>query len=104
MLYSIVGIDRPDSLEARLSVRADHLARLNALRDAGRLILAGPNPAIDSEDPGDAGFTGSIIVAEFESLETAPLRNGETINLRVVPGPVGFADFATGAVPTGPWC
>jgi hypothetical protein len=71
MLYSIVGIDNDDSLAARMSVRAEHVARLNALRDAGRLIIAGPNPAIDSDDPGDAGFSGSIIIAEFDSLQTA---------------------------------
>ena len=71
MLYAIVGIDKPESLPARLSVRPAHLARLNALRDAGRLVLAGPFPAIDSVDPGPAGFTGSLIVAEFESLEAA---------------------------------
>ncbi|MGD2173741.1 MAG: YciI family protein [Gammaproteobacteria bacterium] len=71
MLYSIVGIDNENSLQARLSVRADHLARLTALKDEGRLIIAGPNPAIDNEDPGEAGFTGSLIIAEFESLEAA---------------------------------
>ena len=71
MLYSIVGIDNENSLQARLSVRADHLARLNALKDEGRLIIAGPNPAIDNDDPGEAGFTGSLIIAEFESLEAA---------------------------------
>ena len=71
MLYSIVGTDNENSLAARMSVRAEHVARLNALRDAGRLIIAGPNPAIDSDDPGDAGFTGSIIVAEFDSLQAA---------------------------------
>ncbi len=66
MLYSIVGIDNVDSLAARMAVRSEHVERLNALRDAGRLIIAGPNPAIDSEDPGDAGFSGSIIIAEFD--------------------------------------
>ena len=71
MLYSIVGIDNENSLEARISVRADHVARLHALRDEGRLIIAGPNPAIDSSDPGEAGFSGSIIIAEFASLEAA---------------------------------
>ena len=71
MLYSIVGIDKPDSLEARLAVRPDHVARLNELKQQGRLIIAGPNPAIDSDDPGDAGFSGSIIIAEFESLAAA---------------------------------
>ena len=71
MLYSIVGIDNVDSLAARMAVRSEHVERLNALRDAGRLIIAGPNPAIDSEDPGEAGFTGSIIIAEFDSLPAA---------------------------------
>ena len=71
MLYSIVATDHPASLEKRLGARPDHVARLNELREQGRLILAGPNPAIDSEDPGDAGFSGSIIVAEFDSLESA---------------------------------
>ena len=71
MLYSIIGIDNENSLQARLSARADHLARLNALKDEGRLIIAGPNPAIDNDDPGEAGFTGSLIIAEFESLAAA---------------------------------
>lgn len=71
MLYSIVGTDVDDSLEGRLAARPDHVARLNELKNLGRLILAGPNPAIDSSDPGDAGFTGSIIIAEFDSLQDA---------------------------------
>ena len=71
MWYAITGRDRPDSLSARLAARSAHLARLEALRDAGRLLLAGPFPAIDAADPGPAGFTGSLIVAEFESLEAA---------------------------------
>jgi hypothetical protein len=71
MLYSIVGIDNENSLAARISVRSEHVARLNELRDAGRLIIAGPNPAIDSDDPGEAGFSGSIIIAEFDSLQAA---------------------------------
>ena len=71
MLYSIVGIDNADSLDARLAVRAEHVARLEQLKQQGRLIIAGPNPAVDSPDPGDAGFSGSIIIAEFESLEAA---------------------------------
>lgn len=71
MLYAISGEDIPESLEKRLAVRAAHLERLNELRREGRLILAGPYPAIDSPDPGPAGFSGSLIVAEFESLETA---------------------------------
>ena len=71
MYYAITGIDHPDSLEKRLSVRPAHVERLKALKDAGRLKLAGPFPAIDAEDPGEAGFTGSLIVAEFESLAAA---------------------------------
>lgn len=71
MQYMIVGRDVPDSLQKRLSVRSEHLARLEALKTEGRLILAGPLPAIDSSDPGPAGFTGSLIVAEFTSLDAA---------------------------------
>lgn len=71
MLYAILGTDQPDSLAARLAARPAHLARLEALRDEGRLVLAGPHPAIDSDNPGPAGFTGSLIVAEFASLTAA---------------------------------
>lgn len=71
MYYAIMGVDREDSLEARLQARPGHVARLNALRDAGRLLLAGPHPSIDSEDPGPAGFSGSLIVAEFDDLVQA---------------------------------
>ncbi len=71
MLYAIVAQDAPDSLEQRLANRPPHLERLKQLQDAGRLVLAGPFPAIDSVDPGPAGFTGSLIVAEFTSLEEA---------------------------------
>ena len=71
MLYMIVGLDVENSLEKRMSVRPDHVARLKQLQSEGRLVLAGPNPAIDTTEPGDAGFTGSLIVAEFESLEAA---------------------------------
>lgn len=71
MLYAICGEDAPNTLERRLAARGAHLARLTALQDEGRLVLAGPFPAIDSTDPGPAGFTGSLIVAEFESLDTA---------------------------------
>ena len=71
MLYAIISEDVPDSLNRRKQSRADHLARLEDLRDAGRLVLAGPHPAVDSDDPGDAGFTGSLVVAEFDSLEAA---------------------------------
>ncbi len=71
MLYMIQGQDVPGSLDARLVARPEHLERLQALRDAGRLVLAGPLPAIDSNDPGPAGFTGSLIVAEFPSLDAA---------------------------------
>jgi uncharacterized protein YciI len=66
-----MGTDREDSLEARLAVRPEHLERIQVLQNEGRLILAGPHPAIDSEDPGPAGFSGSLIVAEFDDLETA---------------------------------
>jgi uncharacterized protein YciI len=71
MLYAIICRDIENSLEKRLSVRPQHLARLQTLREAGRLLLAGPHPAIDGEDPGPAGFSGSLIVAEFPSLEEA---------------------------------
>lgn len=71
MWYLIHGTDHPDSLAGRKSARPAHLARLESLRDAGRLKLAGPLPAIDAEDPGPAGFTGSVIVAEFASLAEA---------------------------------
>ncbi|MCD5976282.1 YciI family protein [Pseudomonas quasicaspiana] len=71
MLYAIIATDVENSLEKRLSVRPAHLDRLNALKDEGRLILAGPNPAVDSNEPGAAGFSGSLIVAEFESLSAA---------------------------------
>ena len=71
MFYAIIGEDREDSLEARLKVRPEHLQRLEQLKSEGRLLLAGPLPAVDSDDPGPAGFTGSLIVAEFNDLETA---------------------------------
>lgn len=71
MLYAIFGQDVANSLEKRLSVRAAHLSRLEALQNAGRLILAGPFPAVDAPDPGQAGFSGSLIVAEFDSLAAA---------------------------------
>ncbi|WP_110648096.1 YciI family protein [Salinicola peritrichatus] len=71
MLYAIISEDIDNSLEKRMQARPDHLKRLEALRDEGRLVLAGPTPAIDSNDPGEAGFSGSVVVAEFESLEAA---------------------------------
>ncbi|MEX2941067.1 YciI family protein [Serratia fonticola] len=71
MLYLIYAQDVPGTLEQRMAVRPAHLARLQALRDEGRLVVAGPNPAIDSNDPGQAGFTGSTVIAEFPSLEAA---------------------------------
>ncbi len=71
MWYVIQGHDGPDALPRRLAARPDHLQRLHALRDEGRLMLAGPFPAIDAEDPGPAGFSGSLIVAEFGSLDEA---------------------------------
>ncbi|MHB0804462.1 YciI family protein [Stutzerimonas nitrititolerans] len=71
MLYAIIATDAPDSLENRMATRPAHLARLEQLKNEGRLVLAGPHPAIDSNDPGTAGFTGSLVVAEFESLQAA---------------------------------
>lgn len=71
MLYAIISEDITDSLQKRLSARPAHLQRLQKLQDAGRLVLAGPHPAIDSDNPGEAGFTGSLVVAEFESLQAA---------------------------------
>ena len=71
MFYLIYSEDVENSLEKRLSVREHHLARLSALQDEGRLLVAGPCPAIDSNDPGEAGFTGSLVIAEFDSLEQA---------------------------------
>jgi uncharacterized protein YciI len=71
MLYAIIAQDVEDSLQDRLAARPKHLERLTALQNEGRLIIAGPHPKIDSEDPGEAGFSGSLVVAEFESLEDA---------------------------------
>lgn len=71
MLYAIISTDAADSLPKRKATRPAHLKRVEDLLREGRLVLAGPHPAIDSPDPGDAGFTGSLIVAEFESLEAA---------------------------------
>lgn len=71
MLYAIIATDVDDSLENRLAARPAHLARLAALQEAGRLVLAGPHPAVDSGDPGNAGFSGSLVVAEFASLQAA---------------------------------
>ena len=71
MLYAIVATDVANSLEKRLAARPAHLERLNAMKAEGRIVLAGPMPAVDSVDPGTAGFTGSLIVAEFESLKDA---------------------------------
>lgn len=71
MLYAIIATDVADSLQDRLAARPAHLLRLQQLQDAGRLVLAGPHPAIDSLDPGAAGFSGSLIVAEFDSLNAA---------------------------------
>jgi len=71
VFYCILGEDTPDSLDKRLAARPAHLARLKALQEDGRLLLAGPFPAIDSPDPGPAGFSGSLIVAEFTSINDA---------------------------------
>jgi uncharacterized protein YciI len=71
MFYAIISEDVPNSLSARKAARADHLARLVELKEQARLLVAGPHPAVDSEDPGNAGFTGSLVIAEFADLETA---------------------------------
>ena len=71
MLYAIISEDKPGTIERRLAARPKHLERLNALLHEGRLLLAGPHPAIDSNDPGAAGFSGSLVVAEFPSLDEA---------------------------------
>lgn len=71
MWYAITGTDVPNSLEKRMQARPAHLERLQSLKNAGRLLLAGPFPTIDNEDPGAAGFSGSLIVAEFSSLDEA---------------------------------
>jgi uncharacterized protein YciI len=93
MLYAISGTDAPDSLAGRLAARAAHLARVTTLRDQGRLVLAGPHPCLDTSEPGDAGFSGSLIVAEFASLEDAEawagadpyVESGVWIEVRVKP-------------------
>ena len=71
MWYAIIAEDHEGTLEKRMAARPDHVARLKALLDEGRLLLAGPHPAVDSPDPGPAGFTGSLVVVEFDSLEDA---------------------------------
>jgi uncharacterized protein YciI len=71
MLYTIYARDHENSLPARQQARPAHLARLRKLLDQGRLLVAGPMPAVDSDDPGPAGFTGSLVIAEFDSLEDA---------------------------------
>ena len=71
MLYAIISQDVENSLEKRKGARSDHIARLNKLQDQGRLILAGPHPSIDVSDPGEAGFSGSLIVAKFDDLQQA---------------------------------
>ncbi|MBR9870208.1 MAG: YciI family protein [Gammaproteobacteria bacterium] len=71
MYYAIMSEDVPNSLALRKQARPAHLARLEALKADGRLLVAGPHPAIDTEDPGDSGFTGSLVIAEFDSLESA---------------------------------
>ncbi len=71
MLYAIISEDVANSLEKRMSARPAHLQRLQALQDEGRLLVAGPHPAIDTDNPGEAGFTGSLVVAEFDNLQAA---------------------------------
>jgi len=71
MLYAIISTDVENSLPLRVKSRPAHIERLNDLKNQGRLIIAGPNPAIDTNEPGDAGFTGSLVIAEFETLQQA---------------------------------
>jgi uncharacterized protein YciI len=71
MLYAIISTDTENSLEKRMSVRPKHIERLNQLKSEGRWVIAGPHPASDNNDPGEAGFTGSLVIAEFDSLEEA---------------------------------
>ena len=71
MWYAVISEDHEETLDKRLAARPDHIARLTALRDEGRLLIAGPHPAVDSADPGPAGFTGSLVVVEFNSLDDA---------------------------------
>lgn len=71
MWYAVISEDHAGSLEDRVAARPEHLARLTALSDQGRLLIAGPHPAVDSQDPGPAGFTGSLVVVEFPSLDDA---------------------------------
>jgi len=71
MWYAVISEDREGTLDKRLAARPAHVARLTALRDKGRILIAGPHPAVDSPDPGPAGFTGSLVVVEFDSLEDA---------------------------------
>ena len=71
MWYAVISEDYEGTLEKRLAARPDHVERLTALRDEGRLLIAGPHPAVDSPDPGPAGFTGSLVVVDFDSLESA---------------------------------
>ena len=79
MLYAVIATDAPNSLQDRLATRPAHLARLEQLKNEGRLVLAGPHPAIDSNDPGEAGFSGSLVVAEFDSLEAAQQWAGQAL-------------------------
>lgn len=71
MWYAVISEDYEGTLEKRIAARPDHVARLTALRDKGRLLIAGPHPAVDSPDPGPAGYTGSLVVVDFDSLESA---------------------------------
>ncbi|WP_372742576.1 YciI family protein [Neptunomonas sp.] len=71
MFYAIIAEDKPGTQQARINARAEHLARLVTLKKQGKLFVAGPHPATDSEDPGEAGFTGSLVIAEFNSLQDA---------------------------------
>jgi uncharacterized protein YciI len=83
MWYAIMSKDVEDSLDKRRAARPEHIARLKELAEQGRLLIAGPHPAVDSSDPGPAGFTGSLVVAEFESIEAAKAWAGEDPYMKV---------------------
>ncbi len=94
MWYAIMAEDTPNSLEKRLQARPEHLSRLTALQDAGRLLLAGPFPAIDSNDPGTNGYSGSLIVAEFNTLDEAQTwANNDPFTMNGVYGQVTVKPF-----------
>ena len=103
MWYAIIAEDHPNSLENRLSVRPEHLKRVEQLQAEGRLLVAGPHPMIDSEDPGAAGFSGSLIIADFDNLESATtwanedayVRAGVFASVTVKPFQTSFTQIIT---------